>query len=246
MLHVSVHSGALTAASRFNTLAWLDIGYERLEPIADYKVVLFQSGIGATLPVTLPNYPRWSASLWDLTARALALCLSAASGEASEAIQPVPCTRKRFAFASRISAEIAHTPSGSGRHRRTLGTVEIAQAKQRGVYVARFDEHTQPRHTTAPFRFAADYLHPAELLLHACAVRLTGQAELPPRPALCVPPPVEINGVRFVPLHLLVEPARTGFAQWLARNSEPPLEHEKAPLGIAPETLYAQFLRDAV
>ena len=34
-------------ASRFNLLAWLDIGYEKPAPEADYATLLFQSGSGA-------------------------------------------------------------------------------------------------------------------------------------------------------------------------------------------------------
>lgn len=73
MLRVSVHAGLPSQASRYNRLGWLDIGYATLSPIANYKVFLFESGIGGREPVYLDNYPRWSASLWDLVARALAL-----------------------------------------------------------------------------------------------------------------------------------------------------------------------------
>lgn len=45
MLKVSVHAGPLASASRFNLVAWVDIGYERLEPVADYKTVLYQGAI---------------------------------------------------------------------------------------------------------------------------------------------------------------------------------------------------------
>jgi hypothetical protein len=123
MLRVSIHAGPMADISRYNLLAWLDIGYEKLAPIADYKVVLFQSGLGATPPYTLENYPRWSASLWDLTARAIALGLNA--DERSETVPDVTHPRKGCAFASEISALIEHLPGGQSIRRRTLASASI-------------------------------------------------------------------------------------------------------------------------
>lgn len=247
MLRVSIHAGPLAKASRFNLVAWLDIAYDRLDPIANYKTVLFETGIGATMPASLTGYPRWSASLWDLTARALALGLSHDQDNPTEDVpELIAGDSKRFAFARHISAQITHTPA-AGTHRKNLGSVEIGQVgRTRGTYVARFDEHTMPRQVTDPFMFAPAYLRTPELLLHACLVRLSGSHEMPPRPELCVPEAVEKDGLRYVAIHDLVEPARTGFADWLCRFSEPPIEHEGAPLGIAPESMYVQFLREAV
>lgn len=51
MLRVSIHAGPAREVSRFNRVDWLDIGYEELAPIADYKVVLFQAGEGAGRPL---------------------------------------------------------------------------------------------------------------------------------------------------------------------------------------------------
>lgn len=245
MLRVSIHAGPMADISRYNLLAWLDIGYEKLAPIADYKVVLFQSGVGATPPYTLASYPRWSASLWDLTARAIALGLN--SDERSEAVPEVTHPRKGCAFASEISALIEHLPGGRTIRRRTLASAFVRQVRRRrGSYEAHFDEHTMKRHRTESFLFTPEVLRPAELLLHACLVRLTGQQEMPARPGLCVPQAIEHEGLRYVPIHGLVEPARTGFRNWLHEHSEPPMEHEGAPLGIAPEPLYVKFLQSAI
>mgnify|MGYP001206401844 FL=1 len=245
MIRVNIHAGPINKANRYNMVAWLDIAYERLEPIAHYKTVLFEAGIGATLPVQLEGYPRWSASLWDLTARALALGLSSDPDNPSEAVPEVTeGAPRRFAFAREICAQINHIPA-AGLRRRNLGSVEITQVgTTRGTYVARFDEHTMPRQVTKPFEFRPAYLRTPELLLHACLMRLTGTREMPPRPALCVPEPVEKDGLRYVAIHDLVEPARTGFTEWLHRFSEPPVEHDGAL--IAPEAMYTQFLREAV
>jgi hypothetical protein len=76
MLRVSIHAGPLREISRFNRVDWVDIGYDQLGVLANYKVVLFNVGEGVSSPVRLSSYPRWSASLWDLTARAIALGLS--------------------------------------------------------------------------------------------------------------------------------------------------------------------------
>lgn len=245
MLRVSIHAGPLAEASRYNLLAWLDIGYEKLAPIADYKGVLFQSGLGATPPYALASYPRWSASLWDLTARAIALGLN--FEEPSETVPEVTHPRKGCAFASEISALIEHLPGGQTIRRRTLASASIRQVgRRRGSYEAHFDEHTMKRHSTEPFLFTPEVMRPAELLLHACLVRLTGTQEMPARPGLCVPKPIEFEGLSYVPIHGLVEPARTGFRNWLHEWSEPPLEHEGAPLGIAPEPLYVKFLQSAI
>ncbi len=75
MLRLSIHAGPLTKISRFNRLDWVDIGYQSLAATADYKVVLFKIGQDAMAPVFLNGYPRWSASLWDLAARAIARSL---------------------------------------------------------------------------------------------------------------------------------------------------------------------------
>lgn len=130
----------------------------------------------------------------------------------------------------------------------TLASVNtIAQAgRARGNYQARFTEHAGKAVHTPTFRYAPDIFSPAELLLYACAARHSDQAVLPPRPALCVPLPVTREGLRYVPIHRLVEPARTGFQNWLRQYSEPPEPEADAPLGLAPEPLYAKFLHTAI
>ena len=75
MLRVTVHAGRPSQATRFNRQDWIDIGYQKLGVEATYKVVLWEQGIGARQPVYLESYPRWSSSLWDLVARAIALAL---------------------------------------------------------------------------------------------------------------------------------------------------------------------------
>lgn len=246
MLKVSIHAGSLATAKRGNLLAWADIGYEKLEPVADYKTLLFQAGIGATMPTPIYKYPRWSASLWDLVARALALGLREDEDCLNEEVPPVIRERKRFAFAGEVCATIEHLPLATT-ERRTLGTAEIKQAgRVRGKYIARFSEHTMPEHVTQPFEYCPDVFQPAELLLRSSLIRLSGEQTMPPRPALCVPTPISFNNEAYVPIHRLVEPARTGFVSWLLRQNQQPIEHAQAPQGIASTQLYIKFLTEAV
>ncbi len=247
MLRISLHASSLDQASRFNRVAWLDLAYAKLEPVADYKVLLFQAGDGASEPRTLPQYPRWSASLWDLIARGLALALHPDEEHPREELVVLPATRKGCAFTRLLCATIEHYAGPDSQKRDTLGTVTIAQAgRARGNYQARFTEHAGKAVHTPVFHYAPDIFSPGELLLHACAARHSDQAVLPPRPALCVPLPVTREGLRYVPIHRLVEPARTGFQNWLRQYSEPPEPEADAPLGLAPEPLYAKFLHTAI
>lgn len=246
MLKVSIHAGPIKSVSPFNILGWLEIAYERLEPIADYKTMLYQKGIGAQVQTSIYKYPRWSASLWDLTARALALGLREDLDCLDEEV-PALVEKKPFAFASEICALIEHTPPAGDQHRRQLATVSITQfGRRRGTYVATFEEHTAPTKTILPFVFRPAHMRPAELLLHACLHHLTGNATLPPRPGLCIPMPIVENGENYVPIHRLVEPARTGFNRWLFHVGMPPVTHVDAISGMAKEALYVQFLQEAV
>jgi hypothetical protein len=145
MIRVNIHAGPINKANRYNMVALLDIAYERLEPIAHYKTVLFEAGIGATLPVQLEGYPRWSASLWDLTARALALGLSPDPDNPTEAVPEVTeGAPRRFGFAREICAQIDHLPS-AGVRRRNLGSVEITQAGPPAALTSRASTSTRCR-----------------------------------------------------------------------------------------------------
>lgn len=246
MLRISIHAGARDNASPFNLLAWLDIGYDKLGPLANYKTVLYQSGRGVTLPAPIDQYPRWSASLWDLTARALAIGLREAPENLTEEV-PVVVTGKRIAFAAQLCALIEHVPGADQQHRRTLATMALSQVgKKRGTYTAVFDEHTMPVRTTDPFIFHPAFLRPAELVLHACLMLLSGKAELPTRPSLCFPDLIEAAGEKYVPIHRLVEPAKTGFVRWLTYNDVSVTQHPNAPLGMALAGMYIQFLTAVV
>jgi hypothetical protein len=126
MLRVSIHAGLLRDINRFNRVDWLDIGYEKLDAAANYKIVLFNVGEGATPVIPLLNYPRWSASLWDLTARAIALALSPDPNNRKEQVEPLEPRGKRYAYAREVSAVIQHLPN-TGLRIRNVGSMQIQQ-----------------------------------------------------------------------------------------------------------------------
>ncbi len=247
MLRVSIHAGPLAAVSRFNRIDWVDIGYERLDALADYKVAHFSIDQGAASPVLLRNYPRWSSSLWDLVARAIAKALSPTPEARDDVAPPMEAPKPGAAFADAVSAVIEHAPL-AGRPGRRLGAMEVLRhPRTRAIYRARVDEDLQPSLSTLPFAFAPRVLCPAELVMRAAMMRVSGQAvAMPPRPALCLPTPRLVDGKPYVAVRQLPEPARTGFLRWLHHHSEAPRQMKDAPDGLAPEAMFTLFLQKAV
>lgn len=245
MLRLSVHAGRLGEESRFNRLDWLDIGYDKLAAVATYRVVLVQSGIGACPPQVIENYPRWSASLWDLVARAIALTLWPDCFGAREAVRPVDRASKRPAFVEAVTGVLEHFPALGPPGGRRVATIEVVQHKRvRGVYHARLDEDLQRRCSTLPFLFAPKVMRPAELVMRAALMRLSGDTEkLPPRPALSLPPAHLVNGAPYIEIRRLKEPARTGFERWLLGGGAP---GRNWPEGYAPEEYFHQFMSEAL
>jgi len=243
MLSVSLHASSPDKASRFNRLARLDIVYERLSPVADYKVALLERNCDPQPPRRLTNYPRWSSSLWDLVARSISISLPE-ERPTTECVPPIEPGGKKSAFILEMCAILEHASNDT---RNTLGLAHIRRDRRcRGRYTASFEEHTVKPYRTEAFPFAPAFFRPSELLLHACLHRLTGEAAMPARPGLCSPKPVDINGVAHIQIHELVEPARTGFRTWLSFFSEPASEYPGAPLGVAPEEMYVKFLCSAI
>lgn len=244
MLKVSIHAGSFADCSTFNRLAVLDIVYAQLKPVADYKITLQERQRDVLPPRILSGYPRWSASLWDLTARVLAVALPDVLPTTEAVPEVAPPLKKQRPSAEEISVVLEHI---AGNRRSTLGTVAIQQAgRKRGVYEAHFEEHTMKPYRTGTFEYLPEYFRPTELLLHACAHRLTNTAALPARPGLCLPPPITVNAHEYVAIHQLLEPARTGFQLWLKDHSEQPLAHPDVPLGLAPMPIYKHFLSSAI
>ena len=248
MLRLSIHSGPLSGISRFNRLDWLDIGYEKLKREADYKVVLFKVGEGVTPPVRLARYPRWSGSNWDLVARAIALCLSREFGRPQEKILPVVPGGKKYAFVQAMSAVLQHIPN-SGLGVRQLGTIDILHDQfSDAVYGAQIEEEFLPTKTPEQFLFAPKFLRPAELVMRAVLMGLSGNIDaLPPRPKLMEPAIEIIGAVPHVVVEQLPEPARTGFRRWLFGRVKPAKE---IPFDVTaeaiPAAVFQRFLDNAI
>lgn len=211
MLRVSLHTGLLGDRSVHNQLGLLDIAYQKHEAMADYLVGLTLRNFGEMAPNVLSDYPRWSASLWDLVARSLGRVLYNAD--------QVPAADKpdrRCAYATRMCAVIEG--STAQRRGRELGTVEVLQSTgQRGTYTATFTEDiTGPR--AAQFNYGTKKLNPADLLLRAICHALYGQDTLSRRPKLILPPCAKLDGVDRFDIESLAEPARTGFRRFLAER----------------------------
>lgn len=231
MLKITIHSGSVATRNAHNELAVLDIGYAHRAALADYVVALSLRGVGEVAPDQVLKYPRWSASLWDLTARALTRVLY----RADQAPRSGPADR-RCAYATRICAVIERaTLDERGVE---LATVEIAQSeKRRGVYLAQFDEDILgPR--TASFAYGLKSLNPADLLLRAICWAYYGTDVPGPRPALALPPTLHIDGVDRFHIDALVEPAKTGFLRHMGANF--PMTNAPDPLPVAAE--YVNFL----
>jgi hypothetical protein len=223
MLHVSIHAGNLKDACANNRLDWLDIGYASRGSSANYRCVLFRIDRGALPVVAIPNYPRWSASIWDLVIRAIALSLSAESGTPEEKLPSLSNPEKYFADASSLCAIVKHQ-SSEGLADRSVAWLQITRdGRPRGLYRAKVSEDRCPDRTAPPFEFRPKFLIPSELVARAALMALTGSlSKLPPRPTY-VPPPTELaGGVKYVRLDKLKEPVKTGFLRYLRKVRQMP------------------------
>lgn len=248
MLRVSVHAGHPSGVSRYNRSDWLDIGYERLDADAVYKIVLFQAGIGACEAVLLKGYPRWSGSLWDLVARSIAMALWPEETGQQERVEPAQYAEgQRIAFAKHTTAIVTHLPE-QGTASREIATMLIAHSpKALGVYRASVDEDTRDRQSVSPFLFAPAVLSPIELVLRTALFMLHGSIDtLPARPPLVLPPRDEEADKKYVRLSRVTEPARTGLTRWLLKVGRTPEVRSDCPAGRVPEAWYEEFLRTAI
>src|SRR5687768_10383817 len=98
MLKVFLHNAAPGGTTQFNSLGRLDIAYERLDIVADYKACLTVAGRGDLPLVFVKEYPRWTASIWDLVTRAI--CMSLYGDERL----PEIAHSRRGAFAEMLTA----------------------------------------------------------------------------------------------------------------------------------------------
>ena len=242
MLKVSLHYATPAQVSARNLLGRLDIAYARLDALADYKAVMFAAGVGEMPPVLLTGYPRWSASVWDLVARAVCLSLNG-----TEAFPPGDLTSERSgAFIDDMTAVIEHWPDGGDNRRATIGTAHISMCKRRCHYLAAFEDDILGKRESSVFIHRLDGLSPWDLLARAYAWTAGERLELPARPALYLPIPVQQGLGSFVPLDTVREPALTGIQRWLRRQGLPTTTTDLVVGPCVTEACFVDFLRVAV
>ena len=231
MLRVYLYTGGLDGRNPANQVAAIDIAYAKKEALADYLVGMTLRGHGEVEPDFVLRYPRWSASLWDLVARALVRLLYRANQAPAS-----PKPDKRCAYATRLCAVIERsTLDGSGV---ILGTATIAQLEgQRGHYTAIFDEDINGRHV-GNFVYGTKRLDAVDLLLRAICWSLYEKDTLAPYPALILPPTIELEGVDRFHVEALAEPAKTGFERFRGAN----FPTNEAPESLAKAQDYVSFL----
>lgn len=240
MLKVSVHSSALADATAANRMGWLDIAYSRLDALADYRAVLFAQGHGTVAEAVVENYPRWSGSVFDLVARAIAVCL-----ERKEML-PVPPRERRCAYARVLSVVVEHVGNASPAPRRQLGTLDIRMTR-RGSYEAVMAEDIFGERRAVAIPYAPKVLIAWQLVAYTIAACLCDLPVLPARPALALPPERDESGTPALLVQSLPQPARAGFVRWLqtARRLDG-IRGDVDGREVVPYDEYLRFLKEAV
>lgn len=243
MLKVSLHYAQPSGANAENVLGRLDIGYARLDAKADYKAVMFSAGKGNHPPVQVHDYPRWSASVWDLVARAI--CQSLHQAEVLPKTDPV-----RFgkcAFIDDLTAIIEHWPDGLDVRRSTIGTAHIQMKRRRGHYTAMFETDFQGQHATGEdFWHKPNVVNPWDLLVRGYAWTTHQSFDLPARPRLYKPIPFPEGNQSLVNLETLNEPAYSGILKWLHKRGLPTVTSALVGGPCVSEAHFVEFLRKAV
>lgn len=242
MLKVTLHHATPARVSAQNILGRLDIGYARLDATADYKAVMQTSGLGEQSPITLTDYPRWSASIWDLVARIVCLGINRC-----EAIWPAEIPhQRRCAFIDDMTALVEHWLDGVHTRRASVGSAHLAMLRRKGRYEATFTDDILGSRTSEVFAHTPEALNAWDLLVRAYAWMMTETFVLPPRPQLYVPIPVPHAGDSYVGLDTVKEPARSGIRRWLSRRGIPPVSVDLLGGECVTEKNFVEFLRRAV
>lgn len=233
MLKVTIHAGLLNERRAENVLATVDIAYAVKGPLADYLIAATVIRQGERAPQVLRNYPRWSGSLWCLTAHAIATSLYGAA--------KVPSSEKpdkRCAYATKLCAVIEQRTKDEGSTE--LGKAEIwQQGPTRGTYTVKLDEDILGARE-ARFEYGCKRLEPLDLVMRALYWTLFGQDTPGDRPKLILPTTITVGNEKRFDVASLEEPARTGFRRYMAAT-RPNAE----PVQWALETDYVQFILEA-
>lgn len=242
MLKVTLHSVPPARANAFNMVGRMDIGCAKLAAIADYKVSLFSAGIGEVPPTRVDGYPRWSASVWDLVVRAACLSINR-----KEAVWPTDIpVRRKGAYMLDLGAIVEHWPDGRGSRRATVATAHIKMRNRRCHYVATFEDDLVGEATSDVFAHTPEVITPWDLLARAYAWSYNGVLELPKRPKLCVPLPIEHKGESYVLLDTLQDPSRLGVRRWMVRQGIAPVTVDGFEGDCLTEGQFVRFLETAV
>ena len=242
MLKVTLHNSKPGRTSPNNLLGKLDIGYAKLNSMADYKAMMLSAGIGEHAPISLTDYPRWSASMWDLIARVICIGINR-----REAVWPadIPNAR-RGAYIENMTAIVEHWPDGFEIRRATIGTAHVEMCARRCNYVATFDDDMCGRQRSDVFRHTPVALTPWDLLARAFAQAFNGCFELPPRPRPYLPISVEHAGASYVVLDTLQLPARKAVERWLAYRRLATTTIDLVDGLCVTEAQFVEFLEHAV
>lgn len=237
MLKVSVHASDLRAAGTGNRVGWMDIGYDKLAPVADYKALLFTVGLGAVELAYVRDYPRYCGSIFDLVARAIAVCL-----QREESLPPAPAVAK-CAYGRSLSVIVTHVGPRGPFVQKRLAWLE-ATMRRRGVYDVVADEDVFGERTARvhyrPARFVAWHL--AAYAMTQC---LAGTDQLPPRPPLLLPKVTPSDEGGQVLIQSLHEPARSCLVRWLGQQGKP-VDPDLLNPSFVPEATYVRFLTKTV
>lgn len=233
MLRVHVHTGLLRERNAGNVVAVIDIGYVKKAALADYMVGMTRKGQGEVEPGFVRQYPRWSASLWDLVARAITQLLYRSDGAPA-----VDKPDRRCAYATKLCAVIERlSPDNQAV---VLGKAEMLQVGQRrGVYQVRLEEDIHGEHT-GELVYGTKRLDLVDLLLRGICQALYAQDVPGAWPSLILPATVLIHGEQRFHVQALDEPARTGFERWRGINF--PMTAAPEPLARADD--YVKFLME--
>lgn len=242
MLKVTLHYGKPGEVTHANMLGRMDIAYAKLDARADYKVLMFTAGVGEQPPVRILDYPRWSASIWDLVARAIRLTLNGSEDCQLEN----PSSSRRGAFIEDLTAVIEHWPDGFDTRRSRVATAHVKMGRRRGHYTASFEDDLTGTRQSGVFLHRPPGINAWDLLTRAYAWTLTETFQLPPRPTLYTPIPVEHGGASYVCLDTVAEPAATGIRRWLAGRDGAVVTVTGLTSPCVPEGTFVEFLCRAV
>lgn len=242
MLKLSLHTSTPRGVSVNNRVGLLDVAYDKLAARADYKALMWTAGLGEQAPVRLENYPRWSASVWDLLVRIICLSISA-----KEAVWPaVIPNRRKGALALNLTAVVEHWPNGMEPGRKMVGSAHIQMCTRRCNYRATFRDDILGEVSSEVFRHTPDVLNVWDLLTRAYGWATARAPELLPRPELYKPIPVSMGSESYVNLDTVSEPARTGCYRWLDKEGIKTVEVPDIDGPCVTEAQFVTFLQKAV